>query len=80
MTSHPAGLCKGCEQSEMLFAGLPNRRELIQYDYRHTDGELFSTVAIDLKDARVKRDRWLDKKLARQNEDRKRTGRVRFVA
>ena len=78
MTLNPAGLCNGCEQSESFC--LLGGRELIQYDYRHTDGELFCTIAIDLKDARVKRDRWLDKKLARQNEDRKRTGRIRFVA
>ena len=78
MTLNPAGLCNGCEQSEMF--GMFNGRQLCQYDYRHTNGELFTTVAIDLKDARVKRDRWLDKKLARQNDDLKRTGRVRFVA
>jgi len=78
MTLNPAGLCKGCEQSEMF--GLFNGRQLCQYDYRHHDGTLFSTVAIDLKDARVKRDRWLDKKLIRENEARKRAGRVRFVA
>lgn len=34
----------------------------IQYDYRHTDGELFSCVATDLGSARIKRDDWLARK------------------
>jgi hypothetical protein len=33
-----------------------------QYDYRHTDGELFSTVAPTLEACREKRDKWLQKK------------------
>ena len=33
-----------------------------QYDYRHTDGELFSTVAPTLEQCRRKRDKWLNKK------------------
>lgn len=38
-----------------------------QYDYRHTDGQLFSTVADTLEKARKKRDEWLSKKLSNQN-------------
>lgn len=34
----------------------------VQYDFRHPDGELFSTTASTLKLAREKRDKWLDKK------------------
>ena len=34
----------------------------IQYDYRHTDGELFSCVANSLDEAREKKDNWLSKK------------------
>ena len=30
-----------------------------QYDYRHTDGRLFSCVAPTLEKARAKRDRWI---------------------
>jgi hypothetical protein len=30
-----------------------------QYDYRHTDGTLFSTVASTLKECRSRRDIWL---------------------
>lgn len=35
-----------------------------QYDYRHTDGELFSCVAPSLEAARAKRDQWLSDKAA----------------
>ena len=35
---------------------------LVQYDYRHTDGELFSTVAPSLEEARKRKDNWLKKK------------------
>ena len=33
-----------------------------QYDYRHFDGELFSTVAKTLAECRQRRDKWLEKK------------------
>ena len=33
-----------------------------QYDYRHTDGELFSCVAPTLEECRRRRDQWLNKK------------------
>ena len=33
-----------------------------QYDYRHTDGELFSTVAKTLDECRRRRDEWIEKK------------------
>ena len=33
-----------------------------QYDYRHTDGELFSTVAKTLAECRRRRDGWIAKK------------------
>lgn len=33
-----------------------------QYDYRHTDGELFSTVAASLTECRERRDKWLEQK------------------
>jgi hypothetical protein len=33
-----------------------------QYDYRHTDGNLFSTVAPSLDECRERRDKWLQKK------------------
>ena len=36
-----------------------NGRKLVQYDYRHSDGELFSCVAKNLSMAREKRNAWL---------------------
>ena len=37
-------------------------RTFYQYDYRHTDGELFSTVAKMRAECRHKRDEWIEKK------------------
>lgn len=39
------------------------KRDLIQYDYRHTDGELFSIVKPTLEACREARDKWLTKKM-----------------
>lgn len=39
---------------------------LYQYDYRHTDGELFSVVQPTLTECRAKRDKWLNEKATRQ--------------
>lgn len=39
-------------------------QKLCQYDYRHTDGTLFSCVAPTLDAARAKRDQWLADKAA----------------
>ncbi len=36
------------------------KKQLVQYDYRHTDGRLFSCVAPTLERARQKRDIWLN--------------------
>ena len=38
------------------------KKWLFQYDYRHTDGELFSTVAKSLEQCRKERDKWLFQK------------------
>ena len=39
-----------------------------QYDYRHFDGELFSTVAKTLDECRRRRDKWLEKKNGTTNK------------
>ena len=53
----------GTEQYEVLYTGCRSRRKKhYQYDYRHTDGELFSCVANTLKECRNHRGEWLDKK------------------
>lgn len=40
----------------------PHRKNLtfFQYDYRHTNGVLFSCVAPTLDKCRVKRDKWIE--------------------
>ena len=52
-------LQRGTEQYQ--FFGFDNQN-FVQYDYRHTDGELFSCVASCLKSAHKKRDLWLERK------------------
>ena len=39
-----------------------------QYAYRHTDGELFSTLAKTLDECRRQRDKWLEKKMQSDNK------------
>lgn len=39
-----------------------------QYDYRHTDSELFSTLAKTLDECRRQRDKWLEKKEQNNNK------------
>ena len=37
-----------------------NKKRYYQYDYRHTNGELFTCVTPTLEECRVKRDNWLN--------------------
>lgn len=39
-----------------------NTYHMVQYDYRHTDGELFSCCAPSLEEARRRRDAWIEKR------------------
>lgn len=39
------------------------KQPFYQYDYRHTGGELFSTVASTLEECRTRRDEWLTKQI-----------------
>ncbi len=50
---------RGSEQYENFRVG---RKTYCQYDYRHTDGELFSVVRTTLEQCREARDKWLDNK------------------
>ena len=52
----------GTEQYEVFYIGYCPRRKQYQYDYRYTDGELFSCVAPTLSEYRRRRDEWLNKK------------------
>ncbi len=42
----------GTEQYEVFYIGYRHRSKRYQYDYRHTDGELFSCVAPTLTECR----------------------------
>lgn len=37
-------------------------KKFVQYDYRHTDGELFSCVKPTLEECRTARNEWLNRK------------------
>jgi hypothetical protein len=56
-------VCKAGQENYTTFrpAHRPNS-VLYQYDYRHKDNELFSTVAPTLEECRTKRDKWLQEK------------------
>lgn len=66
--------CNGCSVCE---AGKENyikfhpahrlKQTYYQYDYRHSDGNLFSVVAPTLKECRNRRDEWLKKKSDNNN-------------
>ena len=63
--------CSTCPVGEERYeffevGGYPGglKSERIQYDYRHTTGELFSCVATTLDKAREHRDRWLSDRAA----------------
>ncbi|MCM1223733.1 MAG: DUF3873 domain-containing protein [Lachnospiraceae bacterium] len=53
----------GTEQYETFYSAHSGKHiSRVMYDYRHTDGELFSCVAPTLKECRQRRDEWLKKK------------------
>lgn len=56
MTLSPQALAPGQEQHEAF-----NRRgkRIVQYDYRHPNGDLFSCVRPDLESCREARDEWI---------------------
>ena len=59
---HGCTLCNalGTERYE-YFTMRSLRKKMVQYDYRHTDGRLFSCVAPTLEAARERRNQWLNK-------------------
>lgn len=62
MTINGVSTCKeaGMEKYEQFQMGVGRRkRTLVQYDYRNTDGELFSCVKPTLGECRSARDKWL---------------------
>lgn len=54
----------GTEQYETFYSAHRGKKVCrVMYDYRHTDGTLFSCVAPTLKECRQRRDEWLNKKI-----------------
>ena len=79
MTINGVSTCTeaGTEKYERFQLGIGRRRRtLVQYDYRHTDGELYSCVKTTLDECRTARDKWLTAKGGRVVEGyaRKREG------
>ena len=53
----------GEEKCVKCYLGAFRGQIYYQYDYRHTDGELFSTVAKTLGECCRRRDEWIAKKI-----------------
>ena len=49
----------GKEQHEYFTDPKHNGKEMCQYDYRHTDGDLFSCIKINRNECHKARDQWL---------------------
>lgn len=59
----------GTEKFERFQSGIGRRRrKLVQYDYRHTDGELFACVKATLDECRKARDKWLNAKKGKEDK------------
>ncbi len=71
MTINGVSTCTqaGTEKYEKSQTGIGRRkRTLMQYDYRHTDGELFSCVKPTLDECRAARDKWLTAKERKEDK------------
>jgi hypothetical protein len=58
---NPSICANGQEQYEK-YRDRVTKKTRYQYDYRHTDGELFSCVKLTLEACRTARDAWLERK------------------
>lgn len=63
MTVNGVSVCTTGQESYERFEARQGKW-FYQYDYRHTDGELFSVVLPTLDECRARRDKWL---LAKNN-------------
>ena len=71
MTINGVSTCieAGTEKYEKLQTGIGRRkRTLVQYDYRHMDGELFACVKPTLDECRAARDKWLNNKQGKEDK------------
>lgn len=55
---NPKKLGRGLEQYEE-YTSRVTKKPLVQYDYRHIDGKLFSCVRPTLEQCRAARDEWI---------------------
>ena len=63
INSNGCSICETGKENYTTFHPAHRQKQTFyQYDYRHTDGELFSTVAPTLAECRSRRDKWLAKK------------------
>jgi hypothetical protein len=67
MTVNGVSVCAVGQENYEPFEGKPGAR-FYQYDYRHTDGVLYSTVAPTLEKCREERDKWLKTHLLRNSK------------
>lgn len=65
---HGCSVCAAGRENYEVFTTRVGRKSVkrYQYDYRHTDGVLFSTVATSLTKCRERRDKWLEKNTTKQ--------------
>jgi hypothetical protein len=60
ISQNGCSVCMAGEENYTTFCPIHRSKTVFyQYDYRHTDNELFSTVAPTLEACREKRDKWL---------------------
>ena len=63
INSNGCSVCEAGNENYTTFRPAHRPKQTFyQYDYRHTDGELYSTVAPTLEECRSHRDEWLRKK------------------
>lgn len=55
----PKNLTNGEEQYEEYYSSIL-KKNLVQYDYRHFNGKLFSCVKPSLERCRLARDEWIE--------------------
>lgn len=62
MTKNGVSTCNalGKENYQTFSPAHKRNKTFFQYDYRHTNGKLFSTVAPTLEKCREKRDNWIN--------------------
>ena len=71
MTINGVSTCTeaGTEKYEQFQIGIGrHKRTLVQYDYRHTDGELFSCVKPTLDECLNAREKWLTAKEGKEGK------------